>query len=96
MEPPRTSLATSTEEPSLIPQYLTTATALEAGEYAEFDQVGEEIMISEVTTTGSGSCVVTGYSSDGEEISLEVPAESEVQARSSAEDDTDLYETEAA
>jgi hypothetical protein len=96
MEPPRTSLATSTEEPSLMPQYLTTATALEAGEYAEFDQVGEEIMISEVTTTGSGSCVVTGYSSDGEEISLEVPAETEVQARSSAEDDTDLYETEAA
>lgn len=77
------------------PQYTTTAAALEPGNYAEIDQLGAEIMVSEAQNTGNG-VIVVGYTADGEELSVELTPTTDVQVREApAEDNEDFYEDAA-
>lgn len=66
--------------------FTTTAAELEAGQYATFEEIGAEIMVSEVFPDADGSCLVVGYDDEGHEITVDVSADSVVQARLADED----------
>lgn len=70
------------------PSFMTTADRLEEGQYATLEQIGEEIMISEIHRDGR-SCLVVGYDAEGQEVSVDVPADADVEARYGAEDEFD-------
>lgn len=67
--------------------FTTTAAELTAGQYAMIEQVGTEIMIAETHPAGPNSCLVIGYDDEGQEISVEVPANATLQARSGNDDE---------
>jgi S-DNA-T family DNA segregation ATPase FtsK/SpoIIIE len=66
--------------------FTTTAAELEGGQYATLEQIGAEIIISDVYPNDDGTCLVVGIDGEGEEISVTVPADSPIQARHADED----------
>lgn len=65
--------------------FTVTAAELQGGHYAMFEEVGKEIMISEVYPNDDGSYLVAGYDDEGQEITVETPADSTVQCRTDAQ-----------
>lgn len=61
--------------------FTATTADLKPGQYATFEEVGVEIMISEIHANGSDTNVVIGYDNEGQEITVEVPADEAVTAR---------------
>ncbi|MBG6184730.1 hypothetical protein IWX65_002708 [Arthrobacter sp. CAN_A214] len=66
--------------------FTTTAAELEAGQYVTFEQIGAEIMVSEIFPDADGSYLVVGYDDGGQEITVDVSADSVVQVRPADED----------
>lgn len=61
--------------------FTTTINNLKPGQYATFQEVGVEIMINEIHPSGPDVHVVIGYDKDGQEITVDVPVDEEVDAR---------------
>lgn len=73
-------------EPGDGSTFTTDAANLKPGQYATFEEVGVEIMISEIHDDDPDSYTIVGYDNEGQEISVEVPADEAVEARNSVEE----------
>jgi S-DNA-T family DNA segregation ATPase FtsK/SpoIIIE len=94
-QPPAVSRADSNPTPGMSSgpgsTFTTTAGELEAGQYVTFEEIGAEIMIREIHVDADGSCLVVGYDDEGQEIALDVPADSPVDVRI-GDDDTEEWD----
>ena len=84
MAPPRPGPAVA---PAIHqPTFTTTVEQLQEGQYAQLEQLGVEIMVSEIHHEGH-ACLIVGYDDQGQELSTELSPGAEVQARYADDDD---------
>ena len=84
MAPPRPgpAAAPATHQPT----FTTTVEQLQEGQYVQLEQLGVEIMVSEIHHEGH-ACLIVGYDDQGKELSTELSPGAEVQARYADDDD---------
>ncbi|MGK4219329.1 hypothetical protein [Kocuria marina] len=84
MAPPRPgpAVAPATHQPT----FTTTVEQLQEGQYVQLEQLGVEIMVSEIHHEGH-DCLIVGYDDQGQELSTELSPGAEVQARYADDDD---------